>query len=820
MSVRKDIIEAVSEIARSQVGLTAFMSQLKNAGSTWLRDLSKRAVDADEAEVDEALVEISSIISALLPQAGTSQVNSVLGKALSLLIGVERRVDGSRRLMKRLVGPQLAEIAQEEQKQILVINPGISSTKITWLKGLTRQGQARVHNSPDVPDTVEQRMATVLERLAEWGVDLKKIQGVTCRSGFVKPVSSGSYRIIPQMLQDLRKQRSRPADDMSIPLGMQVAQACGGEDSVLLVTTDPLSCDEVEPVERLTGHVKIRRDGGTAHYLNHKAANRVLASCLGNRPEELSLISAHLGSAGSLARHHNGKVTALLDTFSGIPSTNHSGTIDARPLLDAMLDDELNVKEFSEAVYAKGGLLSLAGTNDFRALISFRRQGANTPQSQKIEILLNFFARRIAAAFLQLSADGLPVDLLAISGGLTKVTELAGRVEANLADRYPLVWLGGTLADDALAAGLIRCLFQPEQIKDYVQERAAQAEKQQAESRLLDTVIFEREVLFKKRGSPIVSANELIDAARIAVHQEQSPDIAVVGADNEEALLASKRANEEGRYRIARFNLVGDSAAINEIAYELDLVIDDDNYTIVDTEDPIGHAIGMLESGQAQILMKGSVKTEKLLKGVFRYLKDSGRLKEDALLSHVVAMDLPRMNKLLMITDAAVNPYPDEAKKVKIIENALKVAKCLNIRIPKVAVISAIESVNVGIESSIEAERIAAYFEDRKDCIVEGPVSFDVATNPEIADEKHYPGEIQGTADILVMPDIDSANVLYKTLTTQSGATAAGVILCGDMPLVLNSRGDSARTKFASIALAVKIYFDLQKKNATQPIEK
>jgi len=814
MSVRKDIIEAVSEIARSQVSLTAFMSQLKNAGTTWLRDLSKRAVGADEAIVDETLVEISAIISTLLPQAGSPQVNSVLGKALSLLIGLERRVDGSKRLIKRLVGTQLAEIAEEDQRQILVINPGVSSTKITWLEGLSRQAQARVHNSPDVPDTVEQRFAAVLERLAEWGVELKKIQGVTCRSGFVKPVSSGSYRVVPQMLQDLRKPRGHPADDMSIPLGMKLAQASGGEDTVLLVTTDPLSCDEVEPVERLTGHVKILRDGGAGHFLNHKASNRILASCLGRRPEDLDLISAHLGSAGSLARHHNGKVAALLDTFSGIPSTNHSGTMDARPLLDALLGDEFNVKEFSEAVYAKGGLLSLAGTNDFRALISFRRQGANAAQSRKIEILLNFFARRIASAFLQLSADGLPVDLLAISGGLTKVTELAGRVEANLADRYPLVWLGGTLVDDALAAGLIRCFYQPEEIKDYVQESDAQAEKQLAERRLLDTVVFERKVLFKKSGSPIVSANELIDAARIAVHQDRPPDIAVVGADNEEALLASKRANEEGRYRIARFSLVGDSAAINEIAYELDLVIDDDNYTIVDTDEPVAEAVHSLESGQAQILMKGSVKTDKLLKGTFRYLRDSGRLKEDELLSHVVAMDLPRMNKLLMITDAAVNPYPDEAKKVKIIENALKVAKCLNIRIPKVAVISATESVNVGIESSVEAERIAAYFEERKDCIVEGPLSFDVATNQEIAEEKHYPGRIQGTADILVMPDIDSANVLYKTLTTQSGATAAGVILCGDMPMVLNSRGDSARTKFASIALAVKIYFDLQKKRA------
>ena len=82
----------------------------------------------------------------------------------------------------------------------------------------------------------------------------------------------------------------------------------------------------------------------------------------------------------------------------------------------------------------------------------------------------------------------------------------------------------------------------------------------------------------------------------------------------------------------------------------------------------------------------------------------------------------------------------------------------------------------------------------------------------DIANEKHYKGAIRGTADILIMPDIDAGNVLYKSLTTQSGATCAGVILCGDMPLVLTSRGDSARSKLASISLAVKLFFDLQQK--------
>jgi hypothetical protein len=116
-------------------------------------------------------------------------------------------------------------------------------------------------------------------------------------------------------------------------------------------------------------------------------------------------------------------------------------------------------------------------------------------------------------------------------------------------------------------------------------------------------------------------------------------------------------------------------------------------------------------------------------------------------------MDIPRRNKLLIISDAAVNTYPDKEKKVQILENALKVAANLRIPKPKVAIISAIESVNKSIESSIEASELAAMFAGREDCIVEGPLSFDVAMDPAIAHEKKYKGQIAGTADILIMPD-------------------------------------------------------------------
>ncbi len=816
MGARNDVIEAISEIARSRVTLLAFSGQLASAGDAWLQEIADRIAGVDDTSVTSALSEITAVVRALAPQVGRPEVNRLLGRALGLGVRIERETAGASRLLRRLLGTRLADQARDAGDNLLVLNPGQSSTRVSWIAGANIRNRDRVANQPGLPDTAERRAEGVMKLMQRWGLDRTSVVGVTTRSGFLKPIPPGSYRVVPQMLTDLTGTRGRPGDELSIPLALTVAESCGGDSGALVVVSDPLSSDELGATERLCGIAGIRLAGRAAHYLNHKAAWRLMSSWLQLEPETLDVVTAHLGSAGSIARHRGGRIRNLIDTFSGIPSPSHSGTLPVVPLLDALRSNDLNVKELHEVVYSRGGLLSLAGTDDFRALIGFRRHGANNLQREKVGILLDFFAHRIASAIAELAALGGPVGVITISGGLTQLEELAGLVEAGLTFAHPLVWMGGSLADEAMAAGLVRSFHRPESIKDYVAERDVLAGKRLKEDELLDTTIFERPLLYKKPGEPITSAVEIIDAARIAVHGRTPPGIALVGADNEEALLAAKRANAEGSYKIARFQLVGDSVAINEMAYEFDLLIDEDNYSIVDTDNPVATAIRQLETGRADILMKGSVKTEKLLHGVFRYLKDSGRLLPGQLLSHVVVMDLPRMSKLLMITDAAVNPYPDEAKKVQIIENALRVAGNLDILRPQVAVISASEAVNVGIESSIEAERIASHFEGRDDCIVEGPLSFDVAVDPAIAEEKKYQGRIRGTADILVMPDIDAANVLYKTLTIQTGATAAGVILCGDLPLVLTSRGDSPDSKLASIALAVKIFSNMHETDANK----
>jgi len=798
------MISLLARLARNEVATHSCREELDLLASSWLEEVSAEVARASDKTVDRLLAELAAVLRPLAERQPVPFRNRLLGRLLGLVVELERNHDGARRCLARLVGRQVAEQARGDERPLLVINPGQSSTRLSLVRGLRLVAQVRLHGQPDRPDNVEERARQILEQLQQWEVQAGQVAGITGRSGFLAPVPPGYYRVVPRMLEDLQSPRGRPGDEMSLPLLLRVAAACGQDSGPLVVTGHPLSCDERDEVELLSGMTEIERLPGPIHALNHLSARRLVSSWLGDTEQSCALLSAHLGSAGSLARHRQGRLAAVVDAFSGVPSTNHCGNVDTGALLQALEDNRLNLKDVHNAVYQSGGLLALAGTNDFRALLSFRQHGANELQRRKIELLLDFFARRIAAGLLALAADGHRVRAVAITGGVTQVRELADRVENNLAWRFPLAWLGGTLADEAMAAALITCLHRPGYIADYQQAVTRLQRQREAARQVTGAVLFDRPLLYRKPGAPIASTNELLDAARLAVHDGEPPQVALVGADNEEALLAARWAGEEGRFRIARFLLVGDSRRINELAYELDLAIDDEHFVVVDTDEPVATAVELLNSGQAAFLMKGSVKTEQLMHGALRGLKQGGRLARGTLVSHAVAMDLPRRQKLLMITDAAINPYPDESKKIAIIENALRVARCLNISRPQVAVISAIESVNPGIESSIEAERIAAHFAGRDDCVVEGPLSFDVATDAEIAAEKHYAGHLAGSADILLMPDIDSANVLYKTLTTQSGAVAAGVTVCGDLPLVLTSRGDSARSKLASIALAVR----------------
>jgi phosphate butyryltransferase len=367
---------------------------------------------------------------------------------------------------------------------------------------------------------------------------------------------------------------------------------------------------------------------------------------------------------------------------------------------------------------------------------------------------------------------------------------------------FPVVIIPGSVEHEAMIAGHYRAMHSPGYLKDYVMERDALKKTRLAEKELLSTEIFAHPHLRRRENVPVTSLDELLYVARAMVAKGKAPKIAIVGADNEDALAAAKQANEDGRFPIAKFLLVGDYYEVNRIAWEYDIKVDGDNYTIIDADDPVGRAVELLDSGEADFLMKGSVKTAEIMGGTLKYLKRSGRMKKGAIYSHVGFFQIPTYPKLLAVTDAALIPNPSSELRHKILQNALTVCGYLNIEKPRVAVISAVETVTPSVESSTEAHEFASHYADRDDVIVEGPLSLDVAMDPHSAKEKHYTGRIRGNADILLMPDIEAGNVVYKSLTVSSGAYLAGVIMGAGVPIVLTSRGDSARSKLASIGLA------------------
>ncbi len=752
---------------------------------------------------------LNDLVPPLWESRGTKTTDEILGRVLTEILKTERshRARG-KFVLERILGHEIAQEARKGDKRFLVINPHMAVTNVAYYEGTELIHDAILHLSPDDSDSVDYRCELIRNWAHQEGIDLKSFAGIACRGGFMKPVDSGTYEVVPQMLDDLRSAKIEHHSNLGIWIASRFAEDLGKD--FLFTVSDPVVCDEVDLEERLTGYSAVIKDGTAAHYLNHKAVWRLLASILGKKPEELDLITAHLGAGISLAAHRDGRVASVVNAYSGVPSTNRCGQLDTDRILYHLKRQDFTLQDLEGAVYRKGGLLSLAGTDDFRALLSFLKRGASEVQCEKIQFLIRFLARKVSGGICNLAGQAGYAPLVAVTGSLARSRELVQAIRNNLNGRYAMVELPGNVENDALAAGVIRAYYQRDSLKDYVETREKIARERSKEAEFFSTPIFKRKLYYRNPGTPIVSLDDLIDATYMTVKERFDPTVAIVGAENEDAILAAKRANEEGRYRIAKFVLLGDYEAINRMAYDFDLILDGVNYRIVDTEDPVKAATDLMERGEVDVLMKGRMKTDQILRGVFRYLKSSGRLKKGQLISHCVVMDIPMRNKLLIVTDAAVNPYPDEKKKLAIVENALKVAKSLNVAQPKVAVISAIESVNPSVESSIEAARIAEKFADRKDCLVEGPLSFDVAMDPGIAAEKGYKGKIRGTADILLMPDIDAGNVLYKTLTTQTGAPCAGVILCGDMPMVLTSRGDSARSKLASISMAVKLMFDIQ----------
>ena len=289
---------------------------------------------------------------------------------------------------------------------------------------------------------------------------------------------------------------------------------------------------------------------------------------------------------------------------------------------------------------------------------------------------------------------------------------------------------------------------------------------------------------------------EIINLAR-----ERGPrTISVACCQDKEVLMAVEMARKE---RIANSILVGDIEKTKEIAKEIDL--DLSNYELIHIEDLSEASLKSVElvtQGKADMVMKGLVDTSIILKAVLD--KDKG-LRTDNVLSHVAVFDIESYDRLFFITDAAMNLAPELNVKKQIIENASTVAHSLDIKIPKVAVLCAKEKVNPKMKDTVDAKELEEMCNrgEIKGCIVGGPFALDNAVSIEAAKHKGITHPVAGEADILLAPDIEAGNILYKSLVFFSKSKNAGVIVGAKAPIILTSRADSEETKLNSIALGV-----------------
>ena len=212
-------------------------------------------------------------------------------------------------------------------------------------------------------------------------------------------------------------------------------------------------------------------------------------------------------------------------------------------------------------------------------------------------------------------------------------------------------------------------------------------------------------------------------------------------------------------------------------------------------------SVALVREGKAELLMKGSLHSDELLAAVTK--RETG-LRTGRRVSHVFIMDVPTHPQTLFITDAAVNIAPDLMAKRDIIQNAIDLFRALGLGTPKVAILSAVETVTVAIPSTIEAAALCK-MADRGQITggeLDGPLAFDNAISPEAAEIKGIKSPVAGQAQILVVPDLEAGNMLAKNLSFLSKADAAGIVLGARVPVILTSRADNVRTRLASCAVA------------------
>jgi phosphate butyryltransferase len=287
------------------------------------------------------------------------------------------------------------------------------------------------------------------------------------------------------------------------------------------------------------------------------------------------------------------------------------------------------------------------------------------------------------------------------------------------------------------------------------------------------------------------------------VKAKKNYKMAVAYGQDDDTILAVKRAVEE---KIVDAIIVGDEKVIREVCARLK--VDPGLFEIVNEPDEKksgDKSVRLIIDGKAQILMKGLISTPYYLKPILN--KDYNLVGKDGVLSHTTILEVPTYDKLLLVSDVAMIPYPDLNQKVQMINYNIKIAAKLGIENPKVAILAANEKVSDKMPCTMEAAVISKMAERKqiKGAIIDGPLALDVAISKHALEIKGLKSAVEGYADILIMPNIEAGNIFYKATTLLAKGMLAAVVTGAPFPAILTSRADDDDSKYYSIVLAAAL---------------
>lgn len=275
--------------------------------------------------------------------------------------------------------------------------------------------------------------------------------------------------------------------------------------------------------------------------------------------------------------------------------------------------------------------------------------------------------------------------------------------------------------------------------------------------------------------------------------------VAVVSAQDEHTLEAVFKAKKDN---IVEPILIGNKKKIIEILSRLhESVLEESIINVESDSEAAEKAVELINENKADFIMKGKIQTADLLRAVVN--KENGLI-TGKVMSHIVIHEIPTYHKLLAVTDGGMMMYPNLDEKKQILENAVSTFLALGYENPKVAVLAAVETVNPKMQESVDADMLKKMNikGEIKNCIVEGPISYDLTMSKESASIKGFVSPVTGEADIIVVPNITVGNILGKSLVYSAGAKMAGFIVGAKVPIVLTSRGSTSEEKYLSLALS------------------